>query len=231
MAESEQTATADTGKSGYPSPVYSWYVVVVLTVAYMFSFLDRQILALLIEPIRQDLEITDFQISLLLGLAFGIFYTALGIPIGRLADRRSRRGIIAVGVTIWCLMTAACGLARNFSQLFLARIGVGVGEATLNPSAYSLISDYFPRQRRGRAISFYNMGVSLGAGVAMVVGGQIIAFAFDTPRVTLPIVGELYAWQLVFLLVGLPGLLIAALMITVREPERRDKLQIATDGG
>jgi len=149
MAESEQTATADTGKSGYPSPVYSWYVVVVLTVAYMFSFLDRQILALLIEPIRQDLEITDFQISLLLGLAFGIFYTALGIPIGRLADRRSRRGIIAVGVTIWCLMTAACGLARNFSQLFLARIGVGVGEATLNPSAYSLISDYFPRQRRG----------------------------------------------------------------------------------
>ena len=103
MAESEQTATADTGKSGYPSPVYSWYVVVVLTVAYMFSFLDRQILALLIEPIRQDLEITDFQISLLLGLAFGIFYTALGIPIGRLADRRSRRGIIAVGITIWCL--------------------------------------------------------------------------------------------------------------------------------
>ena len=231
MAESEQAATADTGKPSYPSPVYSWYVVVVLTVAYMFSFLDRQILALLIEPIRQDLEITDFQISLLLGLAFGIFYTALGIPIGRLADRRSRRGIIAAGVTIWCLMTAACGLARNFPQLFLARIGVGVGEATLNPSAYSLISDYFPRKRRGRAISFYNMGVSLGAGVAMVVGGQIIAFAFDTPRVTLPIVGELFAWQLVFMLIGLPGLLVAALMITVREPERRDKLQVTTDRG
>ena len=219
------------GDSAFPAPAYGWYVVVVLTVAYIFSFLDRQILALLIEPIRQDLDLSDFQISLLLGLAFAIFYTLLGIPIGRLADRKSRRTIIAVGITIWCLMTAACGLTRNFTQLFLARIGVGVGEATLNPSAFSLISDYFPRSRRGRAISFYNMGVSLGAGVAMVVGSQIIAFAFEAPQITLPVIGELFAWQLVFILVGLPGLLIAALMVTVREPARRDKIRITSESG
>lgn len=227
--------TAEENRSGltddFPRPAYAWYVVVVLTMGYIFSFLDRQILALLIEPIRETLDISDTQISLLLGLAFGIFYTLLGIPIGRLADRRSRRAIIATGITIWCLMTAACGLARNFGQLFLARIGVGVGEAALNPSAFSLISDYFPRERRGRAISFYNMGVSLGAGLAMIVGGQVIAYAFDAPPVTLPIVGELYAWQTVFIAVGLPGLLIAALMVTVREPKRRDKLRVTADSG
>jgi MFS family permease len=151
----------DGNSSAYPPAAYGWYVVVILTIAYVISFIDRQILALLIEPIRQDMEITDTQISLLMGLAFAIFYTLLGIPIGRLADRSSRRGIIAVGITIWCIMTAACGLARNFMQLFLARIGVGIGEATLNPSALSLISDYFPREKRGKPIGFYNMGFRL----------------------------------------------------------------------
>ncbi len=144
--------------SEYPAPAYAWYVVVILTLAYMFSFLDRQILSLLVEPIRADLDISDTQMSLLQGLAFGIFYTLLGIPIGRLADRRSRRGIIAIGITIWCLMTTACGLAKNFTQLFLARVGIGVGEATLNPSAFSLISDYFPREKRARPMSFLQHG-------------------------------------------------------------------------
>lgn len=210
----------------YPNPGYAWYVVVLLTVAYVFSFLDRQILSLLVEPIKADLQISDTQMSLLQGLAFGIFYTLLGIPIGRLADRRSRRGIIAAGITIWCFMTAACGLARNYAQLFIARIGIGVGEATLNPSAFSLISDYFPRERRARPMSFYNMGVSVGAGLAMVLGGQVISWAFATEPPTLPLVGQLYPWQTVFLLVGLPGLLIAALMITVREPERQGRIQL-----
>jgi len=212
----------------YPSTGYAWYVVVILTLAYMFSFLDRQILSLLVEPIKADLQISDTQMSLLQGLAFGIFYTLLGVPIGRLADRRSRRGIIATGITIWCCMTAACGLARNFGQLFLARIGVGVGEAALNPSAFSLISDYFPREKRARPMSFYNMGVALGAGVAMLLGGQVIAWAFATPPPTLPLVGTLYPWQLVFLLVGLPGLVLALLMVTVREPARQGG--IALDG-
>lgn len=210
--------------SDYPAPGYAWYVVVILTIAYIFSFLDRQILSLLVEPIRADLGITDTQIGLLQGLAFGIFYTVLGIPIGRLADRYSRRGIIAAGTTIWCLMTAACGLARNFPQLFLARIGIGVGEAALNPSAFSLISDYFPRARRARPMSFYNMGVSLGAGLALVLGGQVIAWAYRQPPLNVPGVGELFPWQTVFLLVGLPGLLIAVLMITVREPSRKDRI-------
>jgi MFS family permease len=213
----------------YPNPKYAWYVVCVLTLAYVFSFLDRQILALLIEPIRKDMDISDTQISLLLGLAFSIFYTLLGVPIGRLADRKSRRGIIAVGITIWCIMTAACGLAKTFTQLFLARVGVGVGEATLNPSALSLISDYFPREKRARPIGFYNMGVSVGAGVAMVIGGQVIAWVFKAPPIELPVVGLLQPWQAVFVMVGLPGLLIAALMATVKEPERHDKL-ITADG-
>ena len=134
---------SDRQNSEYPSAKYGWYVVVVLTLAYTVSFIDRQIMALMVEPIRRDLEITDTQVSLLLGLAFAVFYTFLGIPIARLADRFSRRGIITVGITIWCLMTASCGIARNYVQLFIARVGVGVGEAALSPSALSMLSDYF----------------------------------------------------------------------------------------
>jgi MFS family permease len=224
-----QTTDTPQNNNGYPNSGYAWYVVCILTLAYMFSFLDRQILALLVEPIRADLHISDTQMSLLQGLAFGIFYTLLGIPIGRLADRRSRRVIIATGISIWCLMTAACGLAKNFGQLFIARVGIGIGEATLNPSAYSLISDYFPREKRARPMSFYNMGVSLGAGVAMVLGGQIINWVFSQPQPVLPVVGTLFHWQVVFIMVGLPGLLIALLMFTVREPERRDKISMGPD--
>lgn len=215
----------------YPSPAYAWYVVVVLTTAYVVSFLDRQILALLVEPIKQDLGISDTQMSLLLGFAFAIFYTLLGIPIGRLADRASRRAIIAAGISIWCLMTALCGLARNYGQLFLARVGVGVGEATLGPSALSMISDYFPPERRARPLGFYAMGVSVGAGVALLLGGQVIAMVVQAPPVVLPLIGELRPWQTVFLLVGLPGLLIALLMVTVKEPSRHGKLRLQDASG
>src|ERR1700759_484838 len=130
---------------------YCWYVVVLLTLIYTVSFIDRQILALMIGPIRRDFGISDTQVSLLIGLAFALFYTFLGIPIARLADRHSRRAIIAVGVLVWCLMTAACGVSHNYGQLFMARVGVGVGEAALGPSALSMLSDYFPQQTRGRA--------------------------------------------------------------------------------
>ncbi len=221
MADNTPSTAQD---NDYPNSGYAWYVVVILTIAYVFSFLDRQILALLVEPIRADLDISDTQMSLLQGLAFGIFYTLLGIPLGRLADKRSRRVIIATGISIWCMMTAACGLAKNFGQLFLARVGIGIGEAALNPSAFSLISDYFPRDKRARPMSFYNMGVSLGAGLAMVLGGQVITWVFSRPPLTLPIVGELFHWQTVFIMVGLPGLLIALLMVTVREPTRKGKI-------
>jgi len=216
--------------SSYPAPAYGWYVVVILTIAYAVSFLDRQILALLVQPIKHDLGISDTRMSLLLGLAFAVFYTVLAIPLGRMADRRSRRGMIALGITVWCTMTAACGLAKNFIQLFIARLGVGVGEATLNPAALSMISDYFPRERRGKAVAFYSMGISLGGGIALYVGGQVIHYVSGAPPVSLPLVGTLAAWQTVLLWVGLPGLIIAALMATIVEPVRRDKIRLEHQG-
>lgn len=222
----EQSATATGAEPPYPSPAYSWYVVVVLMLAYVFAFLDRQILALLVDPIKRDIGVTDFQMSLLLGPAFAFFYVTLGIPIGRLADRKSRRTIIGIGVAIWSLMTAACGLAKTFTQLFIARVGVGIGEATLQPCAASVLSDYFPREKRGRAISMYSMGLGIGAGLALVLGGQVIAAISDGPSLTLPLIGEIYGWQIVFLVVGLPGLIVAAMMFTVQEPYRRDRIRV-----
>jgi MFS family permease len=209
------------------SMAYCWYVVVLLTLIYTVSFIDRQILALMIGPIRTDFGITDTQVSLLIGLAFALFYTFLGIPIARLADRHSRRAIIAVGVLVWCVMTAACGVSHNYGQLFLARVGVGVGEAALGPSALSMISDYFPQESRGRAISFYTMGISLGSALAMIVGGQLVANALHAPPVTVPVFGQLYGWQPIFFIVGLPGIVLALIMLSVAEPERREKLRIA----
>lgn len=220
-------ANTERGEDDFPARSYAWYVAGVLTLAHIISFLDRQILSLLVGPIKRDLEISDTQMSLLMGLAFAVLYTFAAIPLGRLADRRSRRAIITAGVTAWCVMTAMCGLARNYWQLFAARIGVGIGEATLSPSALSMLSDYFPREKRGAAIGCYNMGVSVGAGIAFLLGGQVIGFVIDSPPILLPIVGELYAWQTVFLVVGLPGLVIALLMQTVREPERKGKIVVA----
>jgi len=208
----------------YPPAAQGWYVVGVLTLTYTVSFIDRQIMALMIEPIRRDLGISDTQVSLLIGLAFAAFYTLLGVPIARLADRYSRRAIIATGIAVWCVMTAACGLARNYGQLFLARIGVGVGEAALSPSALSMLSDYFPPRLRLRAIAIYNTGISLGTGLALIVGGSLIAHVSAAPPVTLPVVGQLYAWQTVFLVVGLPGLVMALLMLTVKEPARLERM-------
>lgn len=219
------------GADTYPAPAYAWYVATILTLAHVVSFLDRQVLALLVEPIKRDLGINDTQMSLLLGFAFAIFYTFMAIPIGRLADRRSRRGIIMIGITAWCAMTVFCGLAKNYTQLFLARIGVGVGEATLTPSALSILSDYFPRESRSKAIGFYNMGVSVGAGIAFLVGGQVIGFVMNSPPLDLPVIGKLFAWQSVFLVVGLPGLVIALLMITVKEPRRLGLMQVAGTSG
>ena len=204
---------------------YRWYVVGILALAYVFSFIDRMIMSLLVEPIRADLGINDTQVSLLLGLAFALFYTFLGIPIALIADRSRRRTLIAAGIAIWCVMTAACGLARNFWQLFAARMGVGVGEATLSPAATSLIGDYFPRHLLGRAVGVYTMGISIGAGIALMLGGEIVAAVTAMGGITLPIVGPLKAWQAAFMIVGLPGLLISALMFTVREPQRRQRMQ------
>ena len=209
--------TTETYGSGKNAGAYSWYVVAVLIVAYTFSFIDRQILTLLVDPIRASLEISDTQISLLHGLAFAVFYSILGIPIGRLVDSRRRTTIIAAGIAIWSVMTALCGLAQSFAQLFLARIGVGVGEAALSPGAYSMISDEFPAHQRPRALSLYIGAAYIGSGIATIAGGTLIAMM---PAITLPIVGELEAWQAIFMLVGLPGLLVALWVLTLREPTR-----------
>lgn len=210
-----------TDEPPWPSPVYGWYVTIILTIAYTISFIDRQILNLLVEPIRHDLGISDVQISLLQGFAFALFYALMGVPIARLADRGSRRTIIAIGICIWCLMTAACGLARNFIQLFIARVGVGVGEAALSPAAYSLLADYFPPERLARAAGTYSLGVYAGSGIAMLTGGAAISWIASFGDVHMPGIGLLRPWQLAFILVGLPGLVIAAMMATVKEPFRR----------
>ena len=211
--------------SNQSTPLYRWYVVGILTLSYLVSFLDRQILALMVGPIKADLQLSDTEISLIMGLAFSLFYAFMGIPLGWLADRTNRRNIIVVGITFWSLMTAACGLASKFIHLFLARIGVGAGEASLTPSAISIISDYFSRQDRGRAIATYNMGVSLGTGIAMVLGGIVISFVADSPYVELPLIGTLSTWQYIFFVVSIPGLLVAiVIFFTISEPIRTETL-------
>lgn len=205
----------------WPAPSYAWWVVAVLLIAYTVSFIDRMILSLLVAPIRASLHISDFEFSLLHGLAFAVFYTLLGLPLGYLADRGNRQRLISIGVAFWSVMTAACGLAPNFAALFLARIGVGIGEATLSPAAYSMLSDYFPKHRLGRAMAIYSIGVPLGSGIALIIGGLVVKFATEMPPVDLPLLGATEPWRLVFYLVGLPGLLVVLLLMSVREPLRR----------
>lgn len=205
----------------WPHPLYAWYTVGLLSIAYAIAFIDRMVLNLLIEPIRADLSLTDTQMSFLSGASFAIFYVVLGLPIGRLADRRSRRTIIALGMALWSVMTAACGLSRGFWMLFLARMGVGVGEATLSPSASSLISDYFPPQRLARGMAVYASGISFGIGLSLIVGGAVFQAVSEMTLPDIPIIGTISAWQATFLAVSLPGLVLAAAMYTVREPARR----------
>ena len=163
-----------------------------------------------------------------MSLSFALFYTFLGIPIGRLSDRSNRRNIIIGGIAVWSLMTALCGIVKNYSQFFLARIGVGVGEATLSPAAYSMLADYFPREKLATAISVYSAGVYIGSGVAVLIGAWLVSMGGDARTVTLPLVGEVFTWQVLFFYIGLPGLVIALLVLTVREPARKGLLTTAT---
>ncbi|MAR90119.1 MAG: MFS transporter [Pseudomonadota bacterium] len=189
--------------------------------AYVLSFIDRQILNLLVGPIRRDLAISDTEMSLLMGFSFALFYTLCGIPLGRLADRTSRRGLIAAGVLVWSAMTAACGLARHYWHFLFARVGVGAGEAALSPAAYSLIADSFPPERRATAISVYSMGIYVGSGLAFLLGGVVIQFASAQGDMTLPLVGTIRPWQLIFLLLGVVGVAFCSLLLLLREPPRQ----------
>ena len=206
----------------YPGGRHAWYVVGILTLANVSAFIDRQVLGLLVGPIRRDLGISDTQMGVLYGLAFALFYTLLGIPLGRLADRGSRRLIIGIGIAAWSVMTVLCGLARSYDQLLLARFGVAIGEAALAAPALSLIADYFAPNRRATALSVYSLGIYLGAGLANLVGGAVLARLDDSAALQWPIIGAIRPWQSAFVIVGLPGLIVALLMATVREPRRRE---------
>jgi MFS family permease len=206
---------------------YAWYVVIVLTALYMLSFVDRTILSLLVGSIKRDLGISDTRIGLLQGLSFALFYTLMGLPLGRLADTRSRRNLIAASVIVWSLFTSFCSAAKSFWSLFFTRIGVGVGEAGLSPAAYSLISDYFPPERLGVAFSVYYMGVFLGSSLALLVGGVVVDTMARIHTVTLPLLGTIASWRVTFLIVGLPGLVFALLAYTIKEPLRRNMLKSA----
>jgi len=205
---------------GRRGSAYPYYVVACLMLASAFSFLDRLALSLLIDPIRHDLGLTDSEVSLLAGAAFASCYVLFAFAFGRWVDTRGRRGAIVVGMTLWSLATAACGLAGSFGRLFAARAAVGVGEASLNPAAYSMIADYFPVGRRGVATAIFACGASLGGGLAILAGGQVVQWAL-TARPQLPFMQGAAAWQTTFVIIGLPGLLVALLIgLTVREPAR-----------
>lgn len=208
---------------------YAWWVVTALMAVYIISLLDRQVMTLLIQPMRRDLSLSDTEISLLAGFAFAVSFTVTGLPVAWLADWWSRRNIIVIGMTIWSLATIASGLAQSFWMLFLARIFVGIGESALAPSAYSMIADYFPPDKRGRATSVFVLGLYLGTGVAMLIGSTVVGILSDVHTTTIPILGTIRSWQITFLVAGIPGIIAAAVFYcTVREPPRTG-LHMATD--
>ena len=207
----------------YPPPGRARFALVVLTIAYVVSFIDRQALSLLVEPIRRDLGLTDMQLGLLQGVAFATIYAVAGLPLGRAADQFNRRNIIMLGVAFWSAMTSLCGLVRTFPTLLLCRVGVGVGEAALSPSAYSMMSDCFPPRQLPAAMSFYNIAPSIGSGLAYLLGGAILAFAGDARTVDLglPFLQDVRPWQVTFVMLGGLGLVVIALLAFVSEPQRR----------
>jgi MFS family permease len=204
----------------YPSRHYAWYVIGVLFLVTLFSQLDRQLPALLVRPIRASFAISDTQFSLLQGYAFSLCYTLMGLPLGRLVDRAVRRSLIVWGMLFWTAMTALSSLADSYAWLVIARMGVGVGEAVLAPAAYSLIADYVAPERRGRALAVYYTSIAAGSGASLLLGGWLLG-AIPKEGLVLPLVGALAAWRVCFLAAAAPGVLLALLMMTVREPQRR----------
>lgn len=204
----------------WPSPKRAWFAAGMLAAANTLAFVDRQALALLVQPIKEDLQASDTAMSLLYGLSFTMFYVLVGIPVARLADRANRRNIVAAAVFIWSIATALCGLARSFGTLFVARIGVGAGEGGLSPAAYSILADYFPKERLPAAMGVYQMGIYVGGASALVLGGFMASVVPPGSVVILPLIGAVKGWHLVFLMLGIPGVLLSGAMLLVREPQR-----------
>lgn len=203
---------------------YRWYVVFLLLLVFILSYFDRYILTLVVEPVKKSLQLNDFQVGLLLGPAFSAVNVLTGIPLGWYADRSNRKWILIGGIMFWCAMTTGSGFATTFGVLFLLRLGLGLGEAVVSPCSVSIISDYFDRTKRGRAISVYMAGPYLGAGLAFLIGGNLVGWLGRMGHTHIFGVGPFESWQMAFFLVGIPGFLFAILMLTVREPPHQEKI-------
>jgi MFS family permease len=206
--------------SSYPSPRQGWVVVAILIATAILSYTDRQVLSLLVDPMRAGLHISDTQVSLLLGTAFALVYGVAGLPLGYLADRMSRRNLIFAGVVVWSIGTIACGLSQSFAQVFASRIVVGLGEAVLSPAAISIISDYFPPARRGTAVGFFLSGIAIGSGVSILIGGGVLRLV-ESGLLAGTALGHQEAWRLVLLVIGAPGLVWCFCILLIAEPVRR----------
>jgi MFS family permease len=230
MSGAIDTSLAANAASPYPARAVGWYATALLGFLYWLSVLDRFIISLLVEPIKRDLGISDLQFGLLTGFAFATTFSVFGLLFGALADRVSRRWVIFAGVSIWSLATATCGVAKNYVQLALARVGVGAGEAALNPCATSMLADLFPPHRLSLATAVYAMGATVGAGTAFLVGGMIVDLVSHSEFFVFPLLGEVRSWQAVFYIVGIPGVLISFAIFIIPEPVRRGPKLAATNG-
>ena len=181
----------------------AWWALLLLTATYTFSFIDRQIINLLVDPIRTDLSLSDSQVSFLQGLAFVLPYVILSIPMGRIVDRANRIRVLVVGILFWTISCVSCGLAKNFWQLGVARMGVGAGEASVTPASWSLLADYFPEDKRALPVSIFLMGPYLGAGLSLILGAEVVGWASGLESIELPLIGAVAPWQLTFMLVAL----------------------------
>jgi len=223
------TQSASQSAAPWPSPVRAWYVVAILAFAYAFAILDRIAIGILVIPIQTDLRLTDTQMGLLQGAAFGVSYSLFAIPLGWFVDRYSRRTLLAAGICVWSLATILCAYARDFMTFFIARVFVGIGEASVSPAAASLIADYFPPERRGRAFSVFMLGSTLGIGLAYLLGAVALHLSGFVKGLGWTMLAGMKSWEIVFVLVGAPGLLLTVLALaTVREPARRERSATTT---
>ncbi len=205
-----------------------WSAAALLTAVYTVSFIDRQVINLLVDPIRVDLGLSDTEISLLQGLAFALPYVLLSLPMGRIVDIANRVRVLLLGLLVWTLACMCCGLARGFWQLVFARVGVGAGEATVTPASWSLLADWFPAQQRALPVSIFLMGPYLGAGISLLAGAEVMSWASGLGTVEVPLIGLLAPWQITFIVVAAPGFALLLFMPLVSEPARTDTLQIQT---